>query len=136
MLARVFQIAPPPWVLSTLPVDSLLLLPVQTVTVRKGVKPEAQASRNSLVVPVLTAAGLLSLSTLLRPKIGRRSKKLDAAVAEARAVHPGRPVEVWAEDKHRLGLKPVCRRVRAPKGERPTALGHHRFEWLHVAAFV
>ena len=24
----------------------------------------------------------------------------------------------------------------APKGERPVALGHHRFEWLHVAAFV
>ena len=26
--------------------------------------------------------------------------------------------------------------MRAPKGERPIALGHHRFEWLHVAAFV
>lgn len=24
----------------------------------------------------------------------------------------------------------------ASKGTRPTALGHHRFEWLHVAAFV
>jgi transposase len=26
--------------------------------------------------------------------------------------------------------------VWAPIGERPTALGHHRYEWLHVTAFV
>jgi transposase len=30
----------------------------------------------------------------------------------------------------------VRRRVWAPIGERPVALGHHRFEWLHVTAFV
>ena len=24
----------------------------------------------------------------------------------------------------------------APKGERPSALGHHRYEWLYVTAFV
>jgi transposase len=45
-------------------------------------------------------------------------------------------VEVWAEDERRLGLKPVRRRVWAPIGQRPTALGHHRFQWLHVSAFV
>jgi transposase len=61
---------------------------------------------------------------------------LDAAVAEARAAHPDRPVEVWAEDEHRLGLKPIRRRVWAPIGQRPIALGHHRYQWLHVAAFV
>jgi transposase len=63
-------------------------------------------------------------------------KRLDAAVEQAKAAHPDRPVEVWAEDEHRLGPKPIRRRVWAPKGERPIALGHHRFEWLHVAAFV
>jgi len=26
--------------------------------------------------------------------------------------------------------------VRAPVGARPVALGHHRYRWLHVAAFV
>jgi transposase len=26
--------------------------------------------------------------------------------------------------------------VWAPIGQRPTALGHHRYEWLHVTAFV
>jgi transposase len=57
-------------------------------------------------------------------------------VAQARAEHPNTPVEVWAEDEHRLGLKPVRRRVWAPIGQRPIALGHHRYEWLHVSAFV
>jgi transposase len=33
-------------------------------------------------------------------------------------------------------LKPVTRRVWAPRGERPAALGHHRYEWLYVTAFV
>jgi transposase len=28
------------------------------------------------------------------------------------------------------------RRVWAPVGERPVALGHHRFDWLYVTAFV
>jgi transposase len=46
------------------------------------------------------------------------------------------PVEVWATDEHRLGLKPIIRRVWAPKGERPIALGHHRYKWLYVTAFV
>jgi transposase len=61
---------------------------------------------------------------------------LDAVAAQARAAHPDRPVEVWAEDEHRLGLQPIRRRVRAPIGQRPIALGHHRYRWLHVVAFV
>ena len=67
---------------------------------------------------------------------GGAEKKLDEAVAQAAAEHPDRPVEIWAEDEHRLGLKPVRRRVWAPVGERPIALGHHRYQWLHVVAFV
>ena len=39
-------------------------------------------------------------------------------------------------DEHRLGLKPITRGVWAPKGERPVALGHHRYEWLYVWGFV
>jgi hypothetical protein len=49
---------------------------------------------------------------------------------------PGKAVEVFAIDEHRLGLKPIVRRVWAPKGERPRAPGHHRYEWLDVTAFV
>jgi hypothetical protein len=51
-------------------------------------------------------------------------------------------------DEHRLGLKPITRGVWAPEanvyrerqaltqGERPIALGHHRYEWLYVWGFV
>jgi len=39
-------------------------------------------------------------------------------------------------DEHRIGLKPITRGVWAPVGERPIAIGHHRFEWLYVAGFV
>lgn len=45
-------------------------------------------------------------------------------------------IEAFATDEHRLGLKPVVRRIWAPCGERPIAPGHHRFEWLYVTAFV
>lgn len=45
-------------------------------------------------------------------------------------------IETFASDEHRIGLKPVLRRVWAPRGERPVAVGHHRFEWLYVTAFV
>ena len=39
-------------------------------------------------------------------------------------------------DEHRIGLKPILRRVWAPKGQRPIALGHHRYKWLYLTAFV
>src|SRR5215204_3846381 len=63
-------------------------------------------------------------------------KKLATVVAEEAAQHPDKPVEVWATDEHRIGLKPILRRVWAPQGKRPIALGHHRYKWLYVTAFV
>ena len=54
--------------------------------------------------------------------------KVAEAAADEAAKHPERPVEVFATDEHRIGLKPVIRRVWAPVGERPVAVGHHRFE--------
>ena len=39
-------------------------------------------------------------------------------------------------DEHRLGLKPITRRIWAPIGERPIAAGHPRFEWVYVKGFV
>src|SRR3954449_8761889 len=71
-----------------------------------------------------------------RRRSARRLKKLAAVVAEEAAKHPDKPVEVWATDEHRIGLKPIIRRVWAPKGQRPIALGHHRYKWLYVTAFV
>lgn len=58
-------------------------------------------------------------------------------MVEEEARHrPHTPVEVFASDEHRLGLKPLSRRCWAPRGQRPLALGHHRFEWLYVTAFL
>jgi len=50
--------------------------------------------------------------------------------------HPRAEVELWCMDEHRLGLKPVLRRVWAKRGERPVVRVYHRFEWLYVYCFV
>ena len=57
-------------------------------------------------------------------------------VRRLKAAHPGRAVEVWAEDEARLGLKPITRRVWWPKGTRPRSGGRTRYEWLYVYGFV
>ena len=53
-----------------------------------------------------------------------------------RAGHPGKRVEVWAEDESRLGLNPVTRRTWSLRGCRPRARGRTRYEWLYVYAFA
>jgi len=45
-------------------------------------------------------------------------------------------IEFWAMDEHRIGLKPILRRVWARRGFRPRVLVHHRYEWLYVYGFV
>jgi hypothetical protein len=55
---------------------------------------------------------------------------------ERREERPERAVEVWGFDEHRLGLKPASRRQWAPKGQRPVAAGHPRYEWLYLYGFV
>lgn len=45
-------------------------------------------------------------------------------------------LEVWAFDEHRLGLKPVYRRVWAPRGKTPLAWVRPRYRWLYVYGFV
>lgn len=57
-------------------------------------------------------------------------------MAELRRAHPGKEVELWCEDEARLGLKPVARRVWAPKGTRPTSNGRHKFESVFVYGFA
>ena len=39
-------------------------------------------------------------------------------------------------DEHRIGLKPVLRRVWAPRGQRPIARVRHRFAWRYLVGFV
>jgi DDE superfamily endonuclease len=49
---------------------------------------------------------------------------------------PDARVELWATDEHRLGLKPLLRRIRAPIGQRPVATVHQRFAWRYLVRFV
>lgn len=53
-----------------------------------------------------------------------------------RLAHPHAFVQLWAEDEHRLGLLPVLRRVWAPRGTRPVASVHRRYQWLYVYGLV
>ena len=57
-------------------------------------------------------------------------------MAAARAQTRHGALEVWAFDEHRLGLKPLARRVWAKAGKRPIAVSHHKYEWLYLYAFV
>jgi hypothetical protein len=42
---------------------------------------------------------------------------------------PQAQIERWATDEHRIGVKPLLRRVWAPRGHRPTAVVRHRYAW-------
>ena len=69
----------------------------------------------------------------MRPRKRRSKNELAPKVATLRRE---RPVELWAMDEHRVGLKPILRRVWARKGERPVVQVRPRYEWLYVYAFV
>ena len=49
---------------------------------------------------------------------------------------PHAQIELWATDEHRIGLKPLLRRVWAPIGQRPIARVRHRFAWRYLVGFV
>ncbi|MFT4041386.1 MAG: IS630 family transposase [Thermomicrobiales bacterium] len=61
---------------------------------------------------------------------------LAAGRALIEAQYPDRPVALWTEDEHRLGLLPTLRRVWAPCGQRPHARVCRRFQWVYVYGFV
>lgn len=45
-------------------------------------------------------------------------------------------MQVWAFDEHRIGLKPILRRVWAKRGRRPVAVVYPRYEWRYLHGFV
>jgi hypothetical protein len=49
---------------------------------------------------------------------------------------PEAAVELWATDQHRVGLKPIVRRIWMRKGTCPPVMVQHRFQWLYVYSFV
>lgn len=57
-------------------------------------------------------------------------------VARLKESYPTAKVELWCEDEHRLGLKPIVRKVWSAVGERPRVLVHQRYEWSYLYAFA
>jgi transposase len=46
--------------------------------------------------------------------------------------HPGVKIDTWFFDEHRVGLKPILKKVWSKIGTRPIARVSHRYEWLYV----
>jgi hypothetical protein len=63
-------------------------------------------------------------------------KKLPEEVDKLRQVYPEARVELWSQDEHRIGLKPILRRVWARKGSRVRAMVRPRYQWLYLYGFV
>lgn len=63
-------------------------------------------------------------------------ENLPLKIKELQEQYPGAEIEVWFFDEHRVGLKPILRKVWSPVGQRPLALVQHRYEWLYVYGFV
>ena len=45
-------------------------------------------------------------------------------------------MQVWAQDEHRIGLKPILRRLWRKKGQRPIVTVQHRYKWTYLYGFV
>ena len=65
----------------------------------------------------------------MEKKLGQRAQKIQHQ-------HPLAAVEVWGMDEHRLGLKPIIRRVWTRYGEQPIANVNWRYQWLWLYGFV
>jgi len=64
-------------------------------------------------------------------------KKLPDLIQQIRDAHPDvTQWELWTMDEHRIGLKPIVRRIWARKGERPIITVHQRYRWRYLYGFV
>jgi hypothetical protein len=61
---------------------------------------------------------------------------LPSKVKKIEEKYPIAEVDLWFFDEHRIGLKPIIRKVWAKVGERPMAVVQHRYKWLYVYGFV
>src|SRR5262249_51859340 len=101
--------------------------PASARAARLGLPPAAQAQPAAAPAPP-------------RPSRSGRARRLQKnfrpLLREVATAFPDAQVEVWAVDEHRIGLKPLLRRVWAPIGHRPVAVVRHRFEWRYLVGFV
>ncbi|MGF1590389.1 MAG: IS630 family transposase [Pleurocapsa sp.] len=63
-------------------------------------------------------------------------QNLPILVEQLSQKYPNSKIEVWFFDEHRIGLKPILKKVWSPIGTRPTAVVQHQYEWLYVYGFV
>ncbi|MDT9272761.1 MAG: IS630 family transposase, partial [Limnospira sp. PMC 1234.20] len=63
-------------------------------------------------------------------------KKLVTELEGLRRRYPDAQVQLWSEDEHRLGLKPVMRRIYVAEDCQPLAHINWKFEWLWLYGFV
>jgi hypothetical protein len=72
----------------------------------------------------------------LTQKHSKLLKKLPQEVEQIRQAHPEAAVELWGSDEHRIGLKPILRRVWASKGTQVRAVVRPRYHWMYLYGFV
>jgi transposase len=63
-------------------------------------------------------------------------KKLPEEVDKLRQAYPKARIELWSQDEHRIGLKPILRCVWARKGTRVRAVIRPRYQWMYLYGFV
>lgn len=109
---------------------------------RPGCK-SAWGAKWTRVVAGTTCGGLaealvfLARSTRRATKpLNRRLKKLPEEVEKLRQAYPEAQIELWSQDEHRIGLKPILRRVWARKGSKVRAVVRPRYQWTYVYGFV
>jgi transposase len=55
---------------------------------------------------------------------------------EVATAYPHSIVELWTVDEHRIGLKPILRKVWSLDTQRPTAPVQHRYDWRYLVGVV
>ena len=63
-------------------------------------------------------------------------ENLPKKVKDIQKRYPHPQVDVLFFDEHRVGLRPILALVWSPCHQRPTAIVHHRYEWVYVYGFV
>lgn len=63
-------------------------------------------------------------------------KKLKDKVKQVQEEYSGDIIELWTLDEHRIGLKPIIKRVWGKKGIKEKATVNHRYEWVYIYAYV
>jgi transposase len=97
----------------------------------------------TLAVAGITCSGLAEARVSLVPSMSRATrpskrllKKLPEEVATLQKAYPEAKIELWSQDEHRIGLKPILRRVWARKGSRVKAVVRPRYQWMYLYGFV